>query len=227
VGTIEQAIPKVRTGSYFPSLLEPRRRAERARQAVVQEADMHGVSTRKVDDLLKALRLDRMSKSEVSRICVELDGEVEAVRSQPITGEHSYVWIDATYRKARQDGRVQAMATVVAIGMTMEGERQLLRVDAGQSEDGRFWTRSCGACTAWIEAPDVGSARRAPEGSLHGGLGGELAALPGALHAEPAGYDPALCAGARGGDRADDTPRRGGTCSRNDGNLAQGLHLQL
>src|SRR5512143_3524988 len=103
VGTIELAIPKVRTGSYFPSLLEPRRRAERALQSVVQEAYVHGVSTRKVGDPLKALGMDGMSKSEVSRICVELDTEVEAFRSRQITGEHPYVWIDATYHKVRQD----------------------------------------------------------------------------------------------------------------------------
>jgi len=140
VGTIELAIPKVRTGSYFPSLLEPRRRAERALQSVVQEAYVHGVSTRKVDDVLKALGMDGMSKSEVSRICVELDAEVEAFRARPITGEHPYVWVDATYHKVRQDGRVQAMATVVAVGVTTEGERQVLGVDAGPSEDGPFWT---------------------------------------------------------------------------------------
>jgi transposase-like protein len=140
VGTIELAIPKLRTGSYFPSLLEPRRRAERALQSVIQEAWVHGVSTRKVDDLLKALGIDGISKSEVSRICSELDAEIEAFRQRPITGEHPYVWIDATYHKVRQDGRVQAMATVVAIGVTSEGERQILGVDAGPSEDGPFWT---------------------------------------------------------------------------------------
>jgi transposase-like protein len=140
VGTIELAIPKIRPGSYFPSLLEPRRRAERALLAVVQEAYVHGVSTRKVDDLLKALGLDGMSKSEVSRICTELDVEVEAFRSRPITGEHPYLWIDATYHKVRQDGRVQSMATVVAIGVTADGERQVLGVDAGPSEDAAFWT---------------------------------------------------------------------------------------
>jgi transposase-like protein len=140
MGTIELAIPKIRPGSYFPSLLEPRRRAERALQAVVQEAYVHGVSTRKVDDLLKTLGLDGMSKSEVSRICVELDGEVQAFRSRPITAEHPYVWIDATYHKVRQDGRVQSMATVVAIGVTKDGERQVLGVDAGPSEEAAFWT---------------------------------------------------------------------------------------
>jgi putative transposase len=140
VGTIELAIPKLRAGSYFPSLLEPRRRAERALLAVVQEAYVHGVSTRKVDDLLRALGLDGMSKSEVSRICAELDGEVTAFRSRGLEGEHPYVWIDATYHKVRQDGRVQSMATVVAIGVAATGERQILGVDAGPSEDRAFWT---------------------------------------------------------------------------------------
>jgi len=140
VGTIELAIPKLRAGSYFPSLLEPRRRAERALLAVVQEAYVHGVSTRKVDDLLRALGLDGMSKSEVSRICAELDSEVAAFRTRGLEGEHPYVWIDATYHKVRQDGRVQSMATVVAIGVMATGERQILGVDAGPSEDRAFWT---------------------------------------------------------------------------------------
>lgn len=140
MGTIELAIPKLRSGSYFPSLLEPRRRAEKALQAVVQEAYVHGVSTRKVDAVLKALGLDGMSKSEVSRICVQLDSEVEAFRARRIEGEHPYLWIDATYHKVRQDGRVQSMATVVAIGVTSDGERQVLGIDAGPSEDAAFWT---------------------------------------------------------------------------------------
>jgi putative transposase len=140
VGTIELAIPKLRAGSYFPSLLEPRRRAEQALLAVIQEAYVHGVSTRKVDDLLRALGLDGMSKSEVSRVCAELDTAVEAFRSRGLEGEHPYVWIDATYHKVRQDGRVQSMATVVAIGVAATGERQILGVDAGPSEDRAFWT---------------------------------------------------------------------------------------
>lgn len=140
VGTLELAIPKVQPGSYFPSLLEPRRRGERALVAVVQEAYVHGVSTRKVDDLMRALGLEGISKSEVSRVCGTLDAEVEAFRTRPITGEHPYVWIDATYHKVRQDGRVSSMATVVAIGVTAEGERQVLGVDAGPSEDAAFWT---------------------------------------------------------------------------------------
>lgn len=140
VGTIELAIPKVRPGSYFPSLLHPRRRAEQALLTVVQEAYVHGVSTRKVDDLVKALGLDGLSKSEVSRICAEVDPVVEAFRTRPIQGEHPYVWLDATYHKVRIDGRVVSQATVVAIGVTMEGDRQVLGIDVGASEDKAFWT---------------------------------------------------------------------------------------
>src|SRR5215204_536856 len=140
VGTIELAIPKVRPGTYFPSLLQPRRRAEHALLAVVQEAYVHGVSTRKVDELMKALGLDGVSKSEVSRICAELDPLVDAFRSRPLVGEHPYVWVDATYHKVRVDGHVTSQATVVAVGVTAEGERQILGVDVGPSEDRAFWT---------------------------------------------------------------------------------------
>lgn len=140
VGTVDLAIPKVRPGSYFPSLLQPRRRAEQALLAVVQEAYVHGVSTRKVDDLVKALGLDGISKSEVSRICAELDPLVEAFRTRPLTGEYPYVWLDATYHKVRIDGRVVSQATVVAIGVTLDGERQVLGLDVGASEDAGFWT---------------------------------------------------------------------------------------
>jgi len=140
VGTIELQIPKVRSGAYFPSLLQPRRRIEHALLAVVQEAYVHGVSTRKVDDLMKALGLDGVSKSEVSRICGELDPLVEAFRTRSLAGEHPYVWVDATYHKVWVDGRVLSQATVVAVGVTAEGERQVLGVDVGPSEDRAFWT---------------------------------------------------------------------------------------
>jgi transposase-like protein len=140
VGAIELAIPKVRPGTYFPSLLQPRRRAEHALLAVVQEAYVHGVSTRKVDDLMKALGLDGVSKSEVSRICGALDTVVAAFRTRSLLGEHRYLWVDATYHKVRVDGRVISQATVVAIGVTNEGDRQVLGVDVGPSEDRAFWT---------------------------------------------------------------------------------------
>src|SRR6266702_3524489 len=102
VGTIELKIPKVTAGTYFPSLLEPRRRAEKALHAVVCEAYVKGVSTRKVDDLVRALGMDGISRSEVSRICKMLDREVEAFLTRPIDGEHPYVWLDATFHKVRE-----------------------------------------------------------------------------------------------------------------------------
>jgi putative transposase len=141
VGTIELKIPKVTRGSYFPSLLEPRRRAERALHAVVVEAYVKGVSTRKVDDLVKALGIDGISKSEVSRLCKALDQEVEAFRSRPIEDECPYVILDATFHKVRELDRVVSVACVVAVGVTTEGERRVLGVDCGPSEDEAFWTR--------------------------------------------------------------------------------------
>jgi transposase-like protein len=141
VGTIELKIPKVTAGSYFPSLLEPRRRAEKALHAVVVEAYVKGVSTRKVDDLVKALGIDRISKSEVSRICKALDAEVEAFRSRAIEEACPYVILDATFHKVRELDRVVSVACVVAVGMTVHGERRVLGVDCGPSEDEAFWTR--------------------------------------------------------------------------------------
>ena len=141
-GAIELKVPRVRDSSYFPSLLEPRKRAERALSAVVQEAYVHGVSTRKVDELVKALGMGGISKSRVSRLCEELDEEVERFRNRPLDeGAYPYVWIDATYVKARQDGRVASVAVVIAVGVKGEtGEREVLGLDVGPSEDGAFWT---------------------------------------------------------------------------------------
>ena len=140
-GAIELKVPRVRDGSYFPSLLEPRRRAERALSAVVQEAYVHGVSTRKVEELVKALGMGGISKSRVSRLCEELDEEVGRFRGRSLEGTYPYVWIDATYVKARQDGRVASVAVVIAVGVKGEtGEREVLGFDVGPSEDGAFWT---------------------------------------------------------------------------------------
>jgi len=121
VGTVELRVPKVAPGTYFPSLLEPRRRAERALAAVIQEAYVKGISTRKVDDLVRALGMDGISRSEVSRICKELDREVDAFLNRPIEGEHPYVWLDATFHKVREGGRVVPMATVVAVRVNTDG----------------------------------------------------------------------------------------------------------
>jgi transposase-like protein len=140
-GDIELAIPKLREGSFFPSLLERRRRIDRALFAVVMEAYVHGVSTRKVDDLVKALGVGSgISRSEVSRICAELDRDLDAFRNRRL--DHigfPYVFADATYLKGRVRGRVVSRAVVVATGVTSSGDREVLGVEVGDSEDQAFW----------------------------------------------------------------------------------------
>lgn len=141
VGTIALRVPRVRDGSYFPALLEPRTRGERALVAVVQEAYVGGVSTRRVDDLVKALGMEGISKSQVSRLCAELDADVERFRSRPLSEPYPYLWLDATFVKVREAGRVISQAVVVAMGVTAGGVREILGVDIGPSEDGAFWLR--------------------------------------------------------------------------------------
>ncbi len=141
-GDVELKIPKLRTGSFFPSLLERRRRIDRALFAVVMEAWVHGVSTRKVDDLVAALGVGSgISKSEVSRICAELDRDLETFRNRRLDHvEFPYVFADATYVKGRVDGRVVSRAVVIATGVTATGDREVLGVSVGDSESGAFWT---------------------------------------------------------------------------------------
>lgn len=140
-GDVELRIPKLRRGSFFPAVLERRRRIDGALYAVVMEAYVHGVSTRKVDDLVAALGLESgISKSEVSRICGELDASLEAFRTRPLGhAEFPYVFLDATYVKAREAGRVVNKAVVVATGVSRTGDREVLGCAAGDSEDGAFW----------------------------------------------------------------------------------------
>jgi putative transposase len=141
-GDLELQIPKLRVGSFFPSLLERRRRIDQALFAVVMEAYLHGVSTRKVDDLVRALGADSgISKSEVSRICKDLDAEVAAFRDRSLAEVgFPYVFLDATYCKARVNRRVVSQAVVVATGVTADGRREVLGFAVGDSEDGAFWT---------------------------------------------------------------------------------------
>jgi len=140
VGSMELRIPKLREGSYFPSLLEPRRRSERALLAVVQQAYVEGVSTRRVDDLVKALGCEGISKSQVSRICQELDTVVESFLSRPLDGgPYPYLWLDALTQKVREAGRIVNVSLVVATGVNGEGKREVLGLDVGTSEDGTFW----------------------------------------------------------------------------------------
>jgi putative transposase len=139
-GTVELRIPKLRKGSYFPAFLEPRRMAEKALTAVVQEAYIQGVSTRSVDDLVKAMGMGGISKSQVSRLCEEIDGKVKAFLDRPIEGDWLYLWIDATYVKVRQNGRIVPVAVIVAVGVNSDGRREVLGMDVGPSEAETFWT---------------------------------------------------------------------------------------
>jgi transposase-like protein len=122
-GTVELRIPKLRTGSYFPGFLEPRRMAEKALTAVIQEAYIQGISTRSVDDLVKALGMSGISKSQVSRLCEEIDEKVEAFLDRPIEGDWPYLWIDATYVKVRQNGRIISVAVIIAVGVNSDGRK--------------------------------------------------------------------------------------------------------
>ena len=140
VGTIELEIPKLREGSYFPSLLEPRRRSERALVSVVTQAYVEGVSTRRVDDLVRSLGCDGISKSQVSRMCAELDEVVSSFLERPLdSGPYRYLWLDALTQLVREEGRVVQVAVVVATAVNAAGKRELLGIDVGTSEDGAFW----------------------------------------------------------------------------------------
>ena len=139
-GTVELRIPKLRKGSYFPGFLEPRRLAEKALTAVVQEAYIQGISTRSVDDLVKALGMSGISKSQVSRLCEEIDERVRAFLDRPIEGDWPYLWIDATYVKVRSNGRVVPVAVIMAVGVNADGRREVLGMDIGPSEAETFWT---------------------------------------------------------------------------------------
>ena len=139
-GRIELAIPRLRKGSYFPSFLEPRRTAEKALVAVIQEAYVHGVSTRSVDDLVKAMGAGGMSKSQVSRLCAEIDIRVNAFLSRPLEGAWPYLWLDATYIKVREGGRIISRAVIVAVAVNSDGKREVLGIAVGPSEAETFWT---------------------------------------------------------------------------------------
>ena len=139
-GTVELRIPKLRKGSYFPSFLEPRRMAEKALTAVIQEAYIQGISTRSVDELVKALGMTGVTRSQVSRLCAEIDERVQAFLDRPLEGDWPYLWIDATYVKVRQYGRVVSVAVIMAIGVNADGRREVLGLAIGPSEAEPFWT---------------------------------------------------------------------------------------
>ena len=139
-GTVDLKIPKLRSGTYFPGFLEPRRTAEKALTAVIQEAYIQGISTRSVDELVKAMGMSGVSKSQVSRLCEEIDERVQAFLNRPIEGDWPYLWIDATYVKTRQAGRVVSVAVIIAVAVNTDGVREILGVATGPSEAEPFWT---------------------------------------------------------------------------------------
>jgi putative transposase len=139
-GTVELRIPKIRKGSYFPGFLEPRRMAEKALTAVIQEAYIQGVSTRSVDDLVQAMGMSGISKSQVSRLCGEIDERVNTFLNRPLEDEWPYLWLDATYVKVRQAGRIVSVAVIIAVGVNDDGRREVLGMTVGASEAETFWT---------------------------------------------------------------------------------------
>ena len=140
-GTVELRIPRLRKGSYFPGFLEPRRMAEKALTAVIQEAYIQGISTRSVDDLVKAMGMTGISKSQVSRLCEEIDERVKAFLDRPIEGDWPYLWVDATYVKVRQGGRIVSVAVIVAVGANSDGRREVAWAwTSAPSEAETFWT---------------------------------------------------------------------------------------
>jgi len=139
-GTVELRIPKLRKGSYFPGFLEPRRTAEKALTAVIQEAYVQGISTRSVDELVKAMGMEGISKSQVSRLCGEIDERVQTFLNRPIEGEWPYLWLDATYVHARRDHHIVSVAVIVAVAVNTDGRREVLGMTVGNSEAEPFWT---------------------------------------------------------------------------------------
>ena len=148
VGTLDLAIPKLRKGTYFPPFLEARRTADKALIAVIQEAYVHGVSTRSVDDLVKAMGCGGMDKSQVSRLCQDIDGRVQTFLNRPIEGTWPYLWIDATYVRVREGGIIRSVAVIIAVAVNTDGRREVLGVTTGPSEAEPFWTEFLRSLTA-------------------------------------------------------------------------------
>ncbi len=140
LGSLQLRIPKLRQGSYFPPFLEPRRTTEKALVAVIQEAWIGGVSTRRVDDLVQAMGLSGISKSTVSKLCQDIDERVNAFLDRPITGEWAYLWLDATYLKQREGGRIVSVAAIIAVAVNSEGKREIVGLHIGPSEAETHWS---------------------------------------------------------------------------------------
>ena len=188
-GSIDLRIPKLRRGSYFPGFLEPRRTAEKALVAVIQEAYIQGVSTRSVDELVKAMGMSGISKSQVSRLCAEIDERVGAFLNRPIEGDWPYLWIDATYVKVRQAGRIVSVAVIIAIGVNTDGVREVLGLPSGRakrSRSGPTSSRPEPPRFSRRKARHLRRASRSQSGDRQG-FQGDVAAVQGALHAQRSG----------------------------------------
>ena len=140
LGPLSLKVPKLRTGSYFPGFLEPRKPVEKALVAVIQEAWIAGVSTRKVDELVQAMGMSGISKSSVSKLCRDIDERVGAFLGRPLEGEWPYLWLDATYLKVREGGRIVSVAAIVAVAVNTDGRREIVGLHIGPSEAETFWT---------------------------------------------------------------------------------------
>ncbi len=140
LGSLQLRIPKLRQGSYFPPFLEPRRTSEKALVAVIQEAWIGGVSTRRVDDLVQAMGLAGISKSTVSKLCKDIDDRVNAFLDRPLVGDWSYLWLDATYLKQREGGRITSVAAIIAVAVNTDGKREIVGLHIGPSEAETFWS---------------------------------------------------------------------------------------
>ena len=139
LGSLQLRIPKLRQGSYFPPFLEPRKTSEKALVAVIQEAWIGGVSTRRVDDLVQAMGLAGISKSTVSKLCKDIDNRVNAFLERPLVGDWPYLWLDATYLKQREGGRIVTVAAIIAVAANTEGKREIVGLHIGPSEAESFW----------------------------------------------------------------------------------------
>src|SRR6516225_9198374 len=140
LGSLQLRIPKLRQGSYFPPFLEPRKTAEKALVTVIQEAWIGGVSTRRVDELVQAMGLSGISKSQVSKLCKDIDERVNAFLDRPLDGEWPYLWLDATYLKVRDGGRIVSVAAIIAVAVLTEGRREIIGLGIGPSEAEPFWS---------------------------------------------------------------------------------------
>src|SRR5580704_1941806 len=140
LGSLQLRIPKLRQGSYFPPFLEARKSSEKALIAVIQEAWIGGVSTRRVDDLVQAMGLSGISKSQVSKLCKEIDERVHAFLDRPLAGEWPYLWLDATYLKQREGGRIVSVAAIIAVAVNTDGKREIVGLHIGPSEAETFWS---------------------------------------------------------------------------------------